>query len=282
MNGIKQKSKLETKLDHKTLHYLPFLPTRARKSNFKLEKAWGEQKCRIEAPESINAYDLVTLMFIARAYLSKNWYAGYIGEGVEKREIAGLEIDLEATCKARGIYNKKVNRKTIFNSIRRLSHIDILFQTKTNKGIMTKYLYEVRYDLDYKKVKVYANKNFIEFITKNGISLDLDNFVKLEQIKAKSKDYAILLYAFMSGTKTKREFKGKTIFQWREKYNEELLFDRLGFNETKLPTKRKREELKKAFELLHINLNLPVYSFDKIENMWIRTDLIEKRLKTIK
>ncbi len=275
------KTTLETKLDHKTLHFIPFLPTRKRTKKFNLKGKWGDVDFTIKAPETVNTYDLITLMFVTKAYLKKNWYAGFIGEDEEKREIAGLELDLIQVCKERGILNKKINRETILNSLLRLSHIDLFFKTN-NKETMTKYIYEIRYDLDYKKAKIYANKKFIEFISDKGILLNLSNFVKLEQIKREGKEYAILLYTFLNGTKTKTNFKGKNILKWREKYDEELLFNSTKLNETKLPLKRKREELKKAFKILNEDLNMPIYDFNRNEKMWIRTDLIEKRNSKIK
>jgi len=272
---------LETKLDHKTLHFIPFLPTRKRTKKFKLKGYWGDTDFMIKAPESVNTYDLVTLMFVTKAYLKENWSAGYIGTGNNRREIAGLELNLEQVCKERGILNKKINRETILNSLIRLSHIDLFF-IKNNQTIMTKYVYEIRYDLDFKKVEIYANKRFIEFISEKGILLNLSNFVKLEQIKSEGKEYATLLYAFLSGTKTKTNWGNRTILKWREKYDEELLFNAIKLNKTNMPLKRKREELKKAFKILHKELELPLYTFDKTEKMWIRTDLTKKRLNKTK
>jgi len=272
---------IESKIDHKTLHFLPFLPSRNRKKKFKVEKKWGEAVCVVKAPESINTYDLITLMFMTKAYLKKNWYAGYIGEGEEKREIAGLEMNLEQICKERGIINKKMNRETILNSLIRLSHVDLFFRYDESE-IMTKYIYEIRYDLDYKKAKVYANKRFIEHITRKGILVNLSAFVKLERAKSEGKEYAILLYAFLSGTKTKTQWKGKTLLKWREKYDEELLLDAINLNDTKLTKKRKREELKKAFLLLHAKLGLPLYEYEKHEKSWIRKDFLQKKHSKVK
>ena len=272
---------IESKIDHKTLHFLPFLPTRTRKKRFKIERRWGEAVCVVKAPESINTYDLITLMFMTKAYLKKNWYAGYIGEGDEKREIAGLEMNLEQICKERGIINKKVNRETILNSLIRLSHVDLFFIYDKDE-IMTKYVYEIRYDLDYKKAKVYANKRFIEYITRKGILVNLSAFVRLERTKSEGKEYAILLYAFLSGTKTKTEWKGKTLLKWREKYDENMLMNATNINATKLPEKRKREELKKAFSLLHTELGLPMYEYEKYEKSWIRKDLLQKKHSKVK
>jgi hypothetical protein len=274
---------LETKLDYKTLNLMPFVPTHNRKKDFELTTKWGNTELFIKAPESVNTYDLVTLMFITKAYLKHNWYAGYIGEGEEKREIAGLELDLEQVCRERQINNEKNNRNTILKSIARLSHIDLLFTTNKEKEIMTKYIYEIRYDKSYKKVKIYANKRFIEFIISKGILINLSDFVKLEKISKESKDtnqkervnYAILLYAFLNGTK---EYRGKNLW-WREKYSEELLFNVTKLSNTKLEDKKKRQALKQAFELLHKTVNLPKYTFNKNEKMWVRADLIEKRQK---
>ena len=269
---------LETKLDHKTLHFLPFLPSRTRRKKFTLKGVWGKTQFIVKAPETVNSYDLITLMFVTKAYLKKNWHAGYIEE--EKKKIAGLELDLEQTCRERGILNKKVNRETILMSLMRLSHVDLFF-TVDKETTMTKYIYEIKYDLDYKKVKIYANKRFVQFISNKGILLNLNNFVKLEQSKSSGKEYATLLYAFLAGTKTKINWKGKSILKWREKYTEEMLFNAIKLNETNMTITDKRKALKKAFGLLHTELKLPQYIYNKLQ-MWVRTDLIQNRNNKIK
>ena len=274
---------LETKLDHKTLHFLPFLPTRKRTKKFKLKGEWGQTEFAIEAAETVNTYDLITLMFVTKAYLKKNWYAGYLGENEEKRIVAGLELDLVQVCKERGILNKKQNRESILGSLLRLSNINLFFTNKqTHTQIATKYLYEIRYDLEYKIVKIYANKAFVEFISNNGILLNLTNFIQLEQVKAKAKEYAILLYTFLNGTKEKIEYKTKKFLKWREKYTEKLLFQALKLDNTNMIIKEKRRILKESFQILHKELNLPIYIYKKHEKIWHRQDIIEIRNTKIK
>jgi hypothetical protein len=272
--------RIETKLDHKTLHFLPFLPTKKRTKKFNLKTNWGETELEIVANESVNTYDLVTLMFIVKAYLKKNWYAGFIGEGNNKKEIAGLEVNLGDMCKERGILNKKINRETLLYSILRLSNINLIFKRK-NEIEITKYIYQINIDENYTNIKIYANKRFIEFVIKNGILLDLSSFVKLEHLKVNRKEYAILLYTFLCGTKTIIKQNNKKILKWRDKYNEELLFEKLKLNNTAMDKKYKRNIVKKAFEILHKELNIPLYIFNKNEKMYIRSDIFKKKTEVV-
>jgi len=270
---------IETKLDHNTLHCVPFVASRKR-TKIKMIKNWGNTKIEISAPEAANDYDLITLMFICRAYLKENYKGGFIGgENDKKIEIAKIELDLEEICNKRERINNKTNRGTIYNSLLRISNMNLIFDIKfIDKKIITKYLYQIEIDNSYKKATIYANKLFIDSLIKKGISLNLSNFIKLEQTK--NNGYAILLYAFLSGTKTKTKWNNRTILKWREKYSEELLFDSINLNLTKLPLKRKREELKKAFIILNKELQLPLYHFDG--KIWIRTDLAKKRQEKVK
>jgi hypothetical protein len=62
---------LETKIDHNTLHFLPFLPTRKRQKGYYIKRTWGELIIEIIAFETLNTYDLVTLLFVTKEYLKK-------------------------------------------------------------------------------------------------------------------------------------------------------------------------------------------------------------------
>jgi hypothetical protein len=268
-------SNLITKLDDKTLHFLLFLPTRKREK-IEIERKWGDVICKISASESLNTYDLITLMLIIKEYLKHTYHI----ENLQEQEAATLEIDLVKLIKERNIINKKINRKTLIESILRLINLNLIF-IKNNKSHKTKYFYHAEYDENYKKIILYANLKFIRKIENNGILINLTDFLKLEKISENGSDYAILLYCFLIRTKTKFKFDNKVQLQWREKYKEEILFKILNLNNTNLSTSKKREKLKKAFNILHKYLNLPQYKFNNIEEIWIRTDLAKKRLKSV-
>ena len=272
MKSIKN---LESKLDYRTLHFLPFLPSRKREQ-MEIERKWGDVVFKAKAPESLNTYDLITLMFVIKEYLKQDWDIIEI----DGKEAAIKNLDLVKLIKERRIFNKKINRKTILDSILRLSQVDLFF-TKNGKIRMTKYIYDVRYNNDYKEIEIFANKKFIETVTNKGILVNLSNFLKLEKEANGRTEYSILLYAFMQGTKTKFTIKGRALLKWREKYREDLLFSVLNLNNTNLDKRKKREKLKEAFVILNEALDVPIYRYNKIEEMWIRTDLAEKRLNKV-
>jgi len=265
----------ESKLDYRTLHFLPFLPTRKREQ-MEIERKWGNVSFKAKAPESLNTYDLITLMFVIKKYLKQDWDIIEI----DGKKNAVMKLDLVKLVKERGVHNKKINRKTILDSILRLSKVDLFF-TKNGKTSMTKYIYDVKYDNDYKEIEIFANKKFIEAVINKGILVNLSNFLKLEKEANGRTEYAILLYAFMQGTKTKFTIKGRTLLKWREKYREDLLFDILNLNNTNLDKRKKREKIKEAFNVLHKNFDIPKYTYDKFDEMWVRVDLAEKRLNKV-
>jgi len=266
----------ESKLDYRTLHFLPFLPTRKREQ-MEIERKWGDIIFKAKALESLNTYDLITLMFIIKEYLKQNWDIIEI----DGKEVALKKLNLVKLIKERRILNKKINRKTILDSIFRLFQVDLFF-TKNGKTHMTKYIYDVKYDNDYKEIQIFANKKFIETIINKGILVNLENFLKLEKEANGRTEYAILLYAFLQGTKTKLNINGRKLLKWREKYREDLLFDILNLNNTNLDKRKKREKIKEAFNVLHKNFDIPKYTYDKFNEMWVRVDLAEKRLNKVR
>ena len=273
MKSIKN---FESKLDYRTLHFLPFLPSRKREQ-MEIERKWGDVVFKAKAPESLNTYDLITLMFVIKEYLKQDWDIIEING----KEVALKKLNLVKLIKERRILNKKINRKTILDSIFRLSQVDLFF-TKNGKTHMTKYIYDVKYDNDYKEIQIFANKKFIETIINKGILVNLENFLKLEKEANGRTEYAILLYAFLQGTKTKLNINGRKLLKWREKYREDLLFDILNLNNTNLDKRKKREKIKEAFNVLHKNFDIPKYTYDKFNEMWVRVDLAEKRLNKVR
>jgi len=273
MKSIKN---LESKLDYRTLHFLPFLPSRKREQ-MEIERKWGDVFFKAKAPEMLNTYDLVTLMFVIREYLKLDWDI----KEINGKEAAVKKLDLIKLVKERGVLNKKINRKTLLESIIRLSKVDLFF-TKNGKTHVTKYIYDVKYDNNYKEIEIFANKKFIEAVINKGILVNLGNFLILEKETNGGTGYAILLYAFMQGTKTKFNINGRKLLKWREKYREDLLFDILNLNNTNLDKRKKREKIKEAFNVLHKNFDIPKYTYDKFDEMWVRVDLAEKRLNKVR
>ena len=273
MNRIKN---FESKLDYRTLHFLPFFPARKREQMEIDERKWGDVIFKAKASESLNTYDLITLMFVIKEYLKLDWDI----REIDGKEAAVKKLDLVKLVKERDVLNKKINRKTFLESILRLSKIDLFF-IKNGKSHTTKYIYKVIHSNNYKEIQIFANKKFIESVINKGILVNLGNFLKLEKETNGRTGYAILLYAFLQGTKTKFTIKGRTLLKWREKYREDLLFSVLNLNNTNLDKRKKREKIKEAFNVLHKNCNIPTYKYDRLEEMWIRMDLVRKRLNKV-
>ena len=216
-------------------------------------------------------------MFVIREYLKLDWDI----KEINGKESAVKKFDLVKLEKERGVHNKKINRKTILDNILRLSKVDLFF-VKHEKTHVTKYIYDAKYNNDYKEIEIFANKKFIEIVINKGILVNLENFLKLEKESIGGTRYAFLLYAFMQGTKTKFNVNSRKLLKWREKYREYLLFDILNLNNTNLDKRKKREKIKKAFNVLHKIFDIPIYKYNKLEERWVRIDLAEKRLNKVR
>jgi len=256
-----------SKIDHKTLHFLPFLPSRKRTRGFALARKYGDWILDISARETLNTYDLLTLLYMVKEYLLNGYNAGYIGEGKNKREIAGIKINVKQFLLMRGILNKKANRETLKNSIKRLKTIDLTFtHTKTGKEINTSYIYEFETDENINEIIIYANKKFIDFVIRNGILINLERL----KLYGEKEQYAILLDLYLQGTKIKIQNKNIK-YIYREKFTNGEIEQALKLDITKMRQSDKRLIIKKAFELLCEKGNLPLYTYNKTKNMWIKT-----------
>ena len=222
---------LETKIDHNTLHFLPFLPTRKRQKGYYIKRTWGELIMEIIAFETLNTYDLVTLLFVTKEYLK----AGYKAGELNGKEIAGITIDVKKILKQRGLLTKKANRITFLNSLLRLKTIEIIFTNKKGDKVYTNYLYEIEVDKDILQIKIAANKKFIDFIIKKGILINLERITKYTD----KEQYAILLDLYLQGTKIKKEIKGRTFLKYREKYYTKEIEKALKLDLTNMPDFKK-------------------------------------------
>jgi len=263
-----------SKIDHKTLHFLPFLPSRKRTKGFALTREYGDWILDISARETLNTYDLLTLLYMVKEYLLNGYNAGYIGEEKNKREVAGIKINVKKFLLTREILNKKTNRQTLKNSIRRLKTIDLTFTNIVSKReINTSYIYEFETDENINEITIYANKKFINFVVANGILINLERL----KLYGEKEQYAILLDLYLQGTKITIKNKKHTKYIYREKFSNEEIEQALKLDITKMKNSDKRLIIKKIFELLHEKGNLPLYTYDKINNMWIKTFEINKK-----
>ena len=260
-----------SKIDHKTLHFLPFLPSRTRKKGFVLTRKYGDWTLDISARETLNIYDLLTLLYIVKEYLANGYNAGgFIGtneEDEEKKEIAGIKLDVKKFLLTRGVLNKKTNRQTLKNSIKRLKTIDLTFTNeKKKKETNTSYIYEFVVDADINTITIYANKRFIDFVVTNGI------LINLERLKSygNKEQYPILLDLYLQGTKIITKKRNKTKYIYRAKFSNKEIEQVLKLDLTNNRKCDKKQIIKKTFELLHEKGNMPLYTHDEINDIWIK------------
>ena len=261
-----------SKIDHKTLHFLPFLPSRKRTKGFALERVWGNLLLKISAQETINTYDLLTLLYMVKEYLLNGYNGGYleikIKGKIERKEIAGITIDTKKFLQERGISANKNNRETLKKSIERLKSINLTFiNLKTKKETHTTYIYQFEVDEKIEEIAISANKKFIDFVINNGVLINLERL----KLYGEKEQYAILLDLYLQGTKIAIKDKKHTKYIYREKFNNEEIEQALKLDFTKIKNSDKRLIIKKAFELLHEKGNLPLYTYNKTNNMWIKT-----------
>ena len=219
-----------TRFDPNILHNLPFLPSKIRQKTFKITRVFGTQKLTLTAFETLNHLDLLTLFQLVKDYISNK--SNYINAGIlEDFEVLQGNIDLETMVKDRGLKNQKINRKTIWDSIDRFQDVKVeLSYTDSPQVVRTKYIFQSETDNENElyNCKIYINKKFFDFCVSSGIIIEIEKLFKYKSA------YTVLLDVFIQSTK------------W-QKYDEELLFERIGLNDTKLSKKEKRRILKRAF-----------------------------------
>lgn len=254
------KNNIKTKIDPVILHTTPFLPTHNRKKNYYIERKWGTRVLMLRAKETLNGYDLITLLQLIKDYIQNksNWET--IGETLEKGKfILRRKIDISDLARERGSWNKTSSRKSILNSIERWVSVDVqMTNEKDNSKINTKYIYELKItDKSFKSVELLVNQLFFDFCIKRGLVVNLDRLIAYKH------ETTVLLDVFIQSTR----------FQ---QYNEEILFERCGLNETSSARGEKRRILKKIFNEFNKS-NEVRYFFNKQNNKWERETAIQKR-----
>jgi len=251
------------KIDHSTLHLLPFVPSRKRKKGYALTRTFGDTEMTITAKETLNAYDLMTLLYIVKEYTINGYKGGYLGD----REVAGIDIDTKKFLLNRGILNKKPNKETLKNSIKRLKTIDIEFRKKnTNEEIYTSYIYEIIIKDDLSKFRIFANKAFIDLVAENGILINLERL----NIYGSKDQYSVLLDLYLQGTKIPTKRKNQKIYVYREKFTFREIEQTLKLDITNLRHSDKLEVIRDTFNVLHKKGNMPEYKYDNIGEKWLK------------
>ena len=218
-----------SKFDPNILHNLPFLPSKIRQKGFEISRTFGKQKLTLKALETLNHLDLLTLFQLVKDYIENR--SNYIEAGkLENFEVLKGHINLEKMVKERGLNNRKVNRETIWNSIYRFQSVDVELSFLEAGVIRTRYIFQsiTNDEKNLYDCEVFINKRFFDFCVKNGI------IIQIQRLFHYKSAYSILLDVFIQGTK------------WSS-YNEYLIWDRIGLNDTNLPKKEKRRIVRKSF-----------------------------------
>jgi len=260
------------RIEDRTLHYLPFLPTRTRQKDYKVIREYNNSnlKCELKAQESLNIYDLLILFILLKDYQKnpKTWEKTIImlKKSNKPMEIASKIISLKKVCKMRGTSTKKINRQTILNSLRRWRGAEIRYIWPDKKSEYSSYIYSIaEEDNDLNLVRVDVNKKFFDFCLRSGILINLEYIHKIEQIKDMNlkhyKGYAILLGLYMQGTKeAKISKRGKKYFFWRRYYVEKELLYASHIIELNISETEKRKFLQRSLKILS-KCGMPKYKF---------------------
>ena len=260
------------KIDHSTLHLLPFVPSRKRKMGYVLTRTFGDTKMTITAKETLNAYDLMTLLYIVKEYTVNGYKGGYLGD----TEVAGIDIDTKKFLLSRNILNKKPNKETLKNSLKRLKTIDIEFHRKKEKEtIYTSYIYEIAVKDDLSKFRIFANKTFIDLVAENGI---LINLKRLNTYGSKDQ-YSILLDLYLQGTKIPIKIKNQKRYVYREKFTFTEIEQTLKLDMTNMRHSDKLEIMRNTFTTLYNKGNMPEYQYNNIEEKWQKKAKNEGKLQ---
>ncbi len=277
---VGQSNSLFTKMDPDTLHFLPFLPSRNRENGMELERSWGNYILKIRAFETLNAYDLITLMFITREYINKGYVSGYIDidSAGEKKEVAKVTLDVPSIMKEKGALNKRKNREAFLKSVWRLKSTELIFYHKEEKSYRyTYYIYEFDVDKDIYSIVIYANKKFVDFVLKSGLLVNMGRVLRYDD----REQYAVLLDIYIQSTKVKhsRKYKGyppTDFLDYRDRFSLAEIEKVLKLDLINLPKFKKMQIMREAFNKVHEIGGLPKYVFNKNNNMFVKT--VEKAL----
>ena len=267
MDVVGEKKCLLTRMDPDTLHFLPFLPSRNRENGMELERKWGKHVLKIRSFETLNAYDLITLMFITREYVNRGYVSGYIDidKAGGKREVAKVSLDVPSIMRDKGVLNKRKNREAFLRSVWRLKNTELIFFNQEEKRYRyTYYIYEFDVDKDIYQIVIYANKKFVDFILRTGLLINMGRVLRYDD----KEQYAILLDIYIQSTKVKhmRKYKGyppTEFLDYRTKFSFSEIEHALKLDLLNVPIWKKMQIVKDAFNKVHEIGKLPLYVYDR-------------------
>jgi hypothetical protein len=254
-------SKNCTKMHHRIMHALPFVPSRKRQKGFEITRHYGSWSLTMRAFETLNHYDLITLLMISREYIRGNYVdLGY--SSTDERRRVRIRIDIEKIIRERGLNNKKSNRMSFLKSLLRFYQCS--FEVKDQNGVCVSswIISDAKYDHEQAKwAEIDCNARFLEYCAR-GIMV---NWKRLSQYK--DNGIAVILDTYLQGTKVKKDGR----WQYRKWISEETVCDLLDpFGTQRLY--KVRQQAREAFGLMAVH-GMPRYEYDKVYKRWIRQDV---------
>ncbi|MHB1680832.1 MAG: hypothetical protein ACYCTB_10070 [bacterium] len=260
MKDIKE---IKSKIDPVILHTMPFLPTHNRLKNYQITRSWGDDVLTMQAFETLNAHDLLTLLQMLKDYIQNRSEWLKTGETLENKPILRRSVNIKQYVVERGIRNQKENREVIWKSIKRLSNVLLtLINNKKGTEIITRYIFEAKSDNNYKTGEVLVNELFFNFCVEKGLIVNIGRLFLYKQ------NITILLDVFIASTNF-------------TKYKEEDLFERTGLNNTDMELRKKRLSLKNTFKELNRHQSKYQFNYNKVEKSWIRKNTVATDKNTV-
>lgn len=251
-------SKNLTKMHHVIIHTLPFVPSRKRQKGFEITRNYGKWSLHMKAFETLNYYDLITLLFLAKCYIEKKDCTDLGYSKDDGRRIVRISIDLEQLVIERGLHNERTNRHTVVSSLERLMtcQFTVIEETKRTAAWI---IAAVQTDSDEKVAEVDCNAKFLEWCAR-GVLVNLHRLVKY-----KDNGVAVVVDSFLQGTKQRRQ----GVWMYREHVDEEKLFDLIDPHNTQKKFKL-RQQLREAFALMEQH-GMPRYTYNKTRRRFERS-----------
>lgn len=252
-------SKNCTKIHHRIMHALPFVPSRKRKKGFEITRHYGDWSLKMQAFETLNHYDLITLLLVAREFLRGNYQdLGYKDNDIRKR--VRICLDLELLVKERRLHNKRTNRMSLVMSLERFHkcHFEV---RQGNEVTQSWIISDLRYDeAQARWAEIDCNARFLEWCAR-GI---LVNWRRLSAYG--NNGNAVLIDAYLQGTKQRKH--GRWVYRsWIDDDTAISIID----PHRELPRKEAMRQIKEAFALMEQH-GMPRYEYDRVYRRWVRRE----------
>ena len=232
-----EENESKIKSDPTLLHALPFSAKMKRTAGYKKVSKWGNITVTLESLETVNAFDLITLLQLLKIYIQKTGVFRTITKEGSSETILKGTLKLPNLVKERELINDVNNQKVLLESLMRWKDVSYIVETPKRKT-KSSFIYEVQFDKDKNEVSLIINKSFFDFcISKNALVIDFKQVLQYKSPRT------ILLDLFIQSTK------------WSQ-YPEDLLYEKTGLNDTDMKSWDKRDALRKCFHDIKLHANL--------------------------